>query len=67
MEKQSMVIVPAAWFETLLKDALDFENAQKDWEYGSIKNDRIHLKAVILMGYAKSASSILNHNERIEK
>lgn len=65
-EKQKLILVPEQWFKSLLKDAEDFEQAQEKWEYGkSAVNDNIHFKAVSLMGYAKSADSILKHNERV--
>jgi len=68
MEKQQLILVPENWLKTLLEDAAEFEKANEQWEYGkSMVNDRIHLKAIALMGYAKSSSSILKYNERVEK
>ena len=58
-QKESLIIVPAAWFEELLQLALKAEQERKDHdlELGT---------ANILIGYAKSANGILKYNERIE-
>jgi len=65
-EKQILISVPEQWFKSLLENALDFDEAQKNWEYGNFKNDKIHHKAVVLAGYAKSASSILKYNKKTQ-
>lgn len=52
-QKESLIIVPAAWFEELLQLALKAEQKEKN----SIPD---------LIGYAKSANGILKYNERIE-
>ena len=67
MEKQQLILVPKEWFESLLEGANNLELEIKNWEYGNPNNDRIHSKSVQLMGYAKSASTILKYNERVEK
>ena len=66
MEKQVAVLVPEEWLKSLLQNAVDFESAEKTWEYGNPVNDKINFKAVSLMGYAKSAESILKNNQRVE-
>lgn len=63
-EKNVMIAVPEKWLQSLLKDALEFDEVYKDWNYDNVNNNRIFNKAIALMGYAKSAKSILDHNER---
>ena len=63
-EEQKIILVPEIWLKSLLEDALEFERANEKWEYGKSEiNDRIHFKAVTLMGYAKSASSVLKNKQ----
>ncbi len=64
MEKVKMFLVPEAWLKSLLQYATEFEEADKQWEYGkSFVNDKIHMKANWLSGYSKSSESILKSNE----
>jgi len=65
--KQELVLVPEKWLKSLLEDANDFEKAFKDYQFGNVNNDKIINKAVMLMGYAKSASSIIESNPRVKK
>lgn len=63
-----MIIVPEAWFKSLLAAADSVDQEKENWEYGnSAANDKIHFKSVALVGYVKSANTILKYNERITK
>jgi hypothetical protein len=66
-EKTIMIAVPERWFKSLLQHAIELDGVHKEYEFGNYKNDKIFNKAVALMGYARSAQSILDHNERVEK
>lgn len=66
-EKQILILVPKQWLESLLINALAFEEARKSWEHGNFNNDEINRSAVMLSGYAKSVKSILANNSRVEK
>lgn len=60
------VLVPERWLQSLLELAYDFDSAFKEYKFGDFKNDKIINKGVMLMGYAKSASSIIDSNERVK-
>jgi hypothetical protein len=64
--KEVLIAVPEKWFKSLLEIALDFEKSWKEYEYGNPKNDKILHKGLMLMGYAKSSSTIIKHNKRVK-
>lgn len=71
MENESseqLIAVPKRWFESLLEYAMQFDEIEKKWEYGKNEiNDKIHLRAVVLAGYAQSSQYIIKSSQRVEK
>lgn len=66
-KENECILVPEKWLKSLLENANDFDTAFKDYQFGNVKNDRIIQKGIMLMGYAKSASSIIESNPRVKK
>lgn len=62
-----IIAVPEQWLRSLLKDAIAVEEENKNYHYDNDRNSRFHIKAIALMGYAKSAKSILNNNDSFVK
>lgn len=66
-DKEIMILVPKDWFDSLLKYAQRFKETDENYQYGNPINDKVHLDAVMLCGYATSAATIIKYNERIIK
>ena len=62
VELEDCEIVQRKWLKSLLEHAEKFEEKAKDYEYSNLtnyENDKIHMEAVSLMGYAKSVKYII--------
>ena len=61
IDLDGQVLVQKAWIKSLIEHAETFEEKAKHYEYSNLTNyvnDKIHMEAVSLMGYAKSAKYI---------
>lgn len=67
MDKQEYILVPKVWFEELLKEAKSAESVLNNIEDEDETAFNLVVKMSILIGYCKSAQTILNHNEKVEK
>ena len=64
---EPMVIVPLGWLESLLRHATELEAAQEEWDFSEPKpNINVLMRSAALVGYAKSASALIEHGERYE-
>ncbi len=62
-----MFLVPEKWLKGLLEYVNKYDEENKNWKYGEHdSNSKIHIQAAVVIGYAKSAESILRFNESIE-
>ena len=60
----NLIIVPESWFVSLLENSNNLETIIDKWEYGNKQNDKILFKVMCLLGYSKSATTIIKYNNR---
>jgi len=61
IDLDDQVLVQKKWIKSLIEHAETFEEKAKHYEYSNLTNhinDKIHMEAMSLMGYAKSAKYI---------
>lgn len=66
MDKQTYILVPQAWLDGLLESTRKAESILDNMDEEN-PIFRIDIEMSMLIGYCKSAQTILNHNEKVVK